>query len=149
MLKLLVASALVAACAGSTPPPASPTTTTTPAAAAKPFAMRSYLLVMLRRGTTWTPEKTDETKRIFEGHMANIKAMSRAGKLVIAGPFDAPETDRAAYAGLYIFDVATREELDTLLADDPAVKSGRLTPEVLTWYGPAGLTYDGREESLR
>jgi uncharacterized protein len=154
--RLVIVLSLVAslvACAATRPPPAAspatPVVTSTPAANEKPFAMKMYSLVMLRRGPAWSAEKTPESAKIFEGHMANIKAMARTGKLVIAGPFEADATDKNAYAGLFIFDVTDAAELKALLANDPAIAAGRLVPETLQWYGPAGLSYDGREEALK
>ncbi len=111
--------------------------------------MKMYSMVMLRRGPAWSPTKTPESTKLFEGHMANIKAMARTGKLVIAGPFDADDSDASAYAGVFIFDVTDAAELKALLGNDPAIAAGRLVPEVLAWYGPAGLTYDGRDEALK
>jgi uncharacterized protein YciI len=139
MKQLLIALAL-AACAPATSQtsPASPTKP-----AGKAFSMRNYTFVLLRRGPSWTAEKTPETQKIFEGHMANIQAMGKAGKLVLAGPFDAPADDKAAYAGLFVLDVASEAEAHALLAGDPAVASGRFTVELRTWFGPAGITYDG------
>ncbi len=108
--------------------------------------MRTYGFVLLRRGPAWTPESTPETKRIFEGHMANIKAMGRARKLLIAGPLD--DKEKNELAGIFIFDITDVAEIRTLLAGDPAIQSGRLVADILEWYGPAGLTFDGREEAL-
>lgn len=107
--------------------------------------MRTYGFVLLRRGPAWTPEKTPETKRMFEGHMANIKAMARARKLLIAGPFDDPTNQ---LAGIFIFDITDEAEIRRLLAADPTIQSGRFVADVVQWYGPAGLTYDGRDEAL-
>ena len=105
--------------------------------------MRSYTFVLLRRGASWTADETPETKKVFEGHMANIQAMGKAGKLVLAGPFDAPAEDKTAYAGLFVLDVKSDDEARALLANDPAISSGRLVAEFRSWYGPAGITYDG------
>jgi uncharacterized protein len=118
-----------------------------PAASAKKFAMRSYTFVLLRRGPAWSADETDESKKIFEGHMANIQAMGKAGKLVLAGPFDAPVDDRTAYAGLFVLDVKSDDEARALLASDPAVASHRLVAEYRAWYGPAGITFDGAGKS--
>jgi len=128
---------LVLALVACTPPPKPP------APVAKAFSMRTYTFVLLKRGPSWSAEETPETKTIFEGHMANIKAMGKAGKLVLAGPFDAPAGDKDAYAGLFVLDVKSDDEARALLANDPAIKSGRLVPELRPWYGPAGITYDG------
>lgn len=134
----LVALVLVTmcACGGRAAKPAA-------APAAKAFSMKNYYLVLLKRGPAWTPEQTEETKRLGDGHMANIKAMGAAKKLVLAGPTDVPETDRAAIAGIFILDAKDPAEVSALLANDPAIAAGRFIPEVLPWYGPAGITYDG------
>jgi uncharacterized protein YciI len=134
---VLIWAVLACACAASPKPAPTP----------KPFSMKTYTFVLLKRGPAWSPEETPESKKLFEGHMANIKAMARAKKLVIAGPFDAPAEDKTAYAGLFIFDVPA-EEAKQLLANDPAIAAGRLVPEMMPWYGPAGLTYDGAEQAL-
>ena len=135
-LALTLATCALAACApATTAPPASP--------AGKAFSMRTYTFVLLRRGPSWTGEQTPETQKIFEGHMANIRAMGKSGKLVLAGPFDAPADDTAAYAGLFVLDVASEAEARALLASDPAIASGRFIPELRTWFGPAGITYAG------
>src|SRR5258708_7609904 len=36
------------------------------------YEMTNYIMGLLRRGPKWTPGSTEETKRIQEGHMANI-----------------------------------------------------------------------------
>ena len=132
MKQLWIAVGLVACAA-----PASPVTPTPPA---NKFAMRTYTFVLLRRGPAWSLDETPESKAIFEGHMANIRAMGKAGKLVLAGPFDAPAGDKTAYAGLFVLDVKSDDEARAWLAKDPAVQSGRFVPELRPWYGPAGIT---------
>jgi len=112
------------------------------------FQMHLYYLVLLKRGPAWSAGETAESRRLFEGHMANIRALARTGKLVLAGPFESAPEKKDALAGLFLFDVPTVEEVRTLVASDPAVAAGRLVPEILQWYGPAGLTYDGRAEAL-
>lgn len=120
----------------------------TPAPSAKHFAMRRYEFVVLRRGPAWSPEQTPESKKLFEGHMANIKAMARAKKLLVAGPFDDDVKAADAIAGIFIFDTTDEAEVKELLSHDPAIAANRLVPELHVWYGPSGLTYDGVEEAL-
>ena len=105
--------------------------------------MRTYTLVILKRGPAWSPEQTPETKKLFEGHMANIKAMARAKQLIIAGPFDDDESKPDALAGIFIFDATNADTVHELLSHDPAIGAGRLAAELHVWYGPKGLTYDG------
>ncbi len=61
--------------------------------------------------------------------------MARAGKLVVAGPFD-DQTD-PRMRGLCIYRTSL-EEARRLAQDDPAVKAGRLEVEVLSWWVEKG-----------
>ena len=146
MIRAAVLLAIVAACSAPKCPPLAPAPA--PAAAAPAttgeLKMRSYFLVLLRRGPTWTAEKSPETKKLFEGHMANIHAMANSGKLLVAGPMDADPADKTAVAGIFLFDVPTKEEVVDLMKADPAIAAGRLQPEILTWYGPSEITYPGK-----
>ncbi|MBS1123298.1 MAG: hypothetical protein H6Q90_5526 [Deltaproteobacteria bacterium] len=119
----------------------------TPAAQVGPggeFKMKSYFLVLLHRGPGWSAEPTPASKALGEGHMANINAMARTGKLVLAGPTDVDAGDKTAVAGIFLFDVADRGQVEALLKGDPAIAAQRFTPEILPWYGPAGITYPGK-----
>lgn len=144
MKTTLLALALTA-CASSPKCPPAPAAmpAAAPTAPAGELKMRSYFLVLLRRGPAWTAEKTPETKALFEGHMANIEAMAKSGKLLIAGPMDADPADKTAVAGIFLFDVPTKDEVVALMKGDPAIAAQRLVPEILTWFGPANITYPG------
>lgn len=109
------------------------------------FEMKMYYMGFLRRGPNWSPEQTPEVKKIGEGHMAHIRAMGATGKMILAGPFDIEGTPPNAIAGILLFDVPTIEEARAMASDDPAVKAGRFTLEVLPWYGPKGITFPGKE----
>lgn len=140
-MRAAIVLALLAACSAA---PKCPPVAPAAAAPSGKLEMRSYFLVLLRRGPAWTAEKTDETKKLFEGHMANIEAMAATGKLLVAGPMDADPADKTAVAGIFLFDVPTKEEVADLLKNDPAIAAGRLQPEILTWFGPANITYPGK-----
>ncbi len=148
MLRPLVVVLLLAV----TPACATTRADTTPAPAPpqqkKKFSMRAYQVVILHRGPTWTAEQTPESQALFAGHMQHLQAQSAAGTMVLAGPFTvaAEGAPADAAAGLCIFAVDTPEEARALAEQDPAVKSGRFTVEVLPWYGPAGLRFDGMED---
>lgn len=114
----------------------------TPPAAPADNGMQAYYIGFLSRGERWTPEQTEQTRALQAGHMQHIQAMAKTGKLLIAGPFmyEANDADQNL-RGIFIFNVATREQAEALAADDPAVKAGRLKIEFRQWYGPIGLTY--------
>jgi len=109
--------------------------TRVPAEAATPAkadggGMGEFFLVLLKKGPAWTAERTDRTKAIQEGHMANIKALWEAKKLVIAGPMG----DDGDTRGVFVFQAATRAEAAALADSDPAIKAGRLVPEIHSWW---------------
>lgn len=102
--------------------------------------MAQYYLVFLRRGPAWTSEPTPEARAVSAAHMANIRALTDAGTMVVAGPVDdAPSDD--AMTGIFILRVASMEEAEATVATDPAVQAGRFVYEILPWWAPATLGY--------
>lgn len=95
--------------------------------------MRRYVLVILKTGPTRVPDG-EARKAMFAGHFANIERLSKAGKLVLAGPFD---KDPAGWRGLYVFAVADLEEARRLTATDPVIVNGEMVAEFHPWYGSA------------
>ena len=98
--------------------------------------MMTYYVAFLRRGPAWTPEQTDETRRIQSEHLAHISAMAASGDLVLAGPF-ADDTD---LRGMFVFKVDSLEKAEALAQADPAVKAGRLKVELHPWYSAKGIS---------
>jgi len=94
--------------------------------------IRQYFFVMLTAGPNRTQDSVTAAK-IQEGHMANITRLYNDGKLKVAGPFG----DDGKWIGLFIFDCKTKEEVESLLITDPAVKSGRLNYEIHPWWTAA------------
>ena len=98
--------------------------------------MRMYVLCILKTGPKDAEIKGDARKEIFAGHFANIGRLADEGKLAVAGPFG--KNDKS-YRGLYIFNVGSIEEAETLVMLDPAVKAGVFVPDLTLWYGSAAM----------
>jgi uncharacterized protein YciI len=98
------------------------------------YGMRNYVLVVLKTGPTKVPAGA-ERDEMFRGHMANIKRLSDAGKLALAGPFGGEETWR----GLFVFAVAEIEDAKGLVATDPVIVKGEMVAEYHKFYGSAAL----------
>lgn len=99
-----------------------------------------YWFVLLKKGAVRTQDSV-AAERIQEGHMANIRRLYADGKLKVAGPFG----DDGDWRGIFIFDCATKEEVDSLLKTDPAIKSERLAYEIKPWYtSPIGSFVPGK-----
>ena len=99
------------------------------------YGMKMYVMAFLKSGPNrdHSPEQAAELQK---AHLANIVRMAEAGQLVLAGPFG--KNDQGIQ-GIYIFNVPTIEEAETLTNSDPAIKAGRLVMELLPWYGSAAL----------
>jgi uncharacterized protein len=109
---------------------ASAQTAGAPAAPAPPPSMAKVYLVLLKKGPAWTAEKTEATRAIQAGHMANIERLWKEKKLIVAGPGG----DDGDMRGVFVFDTDSLEEAKALAASDPAVKAGRLAPEFHSWW---------------
>jgi uncharacterized protein YciI len=106
----------------------------TDAGAEAPPNMERYSLVILKRPANGGPAVADPAE-LQRQHLGHLSAMARAGKLVVAGPFD-DQTD-PRMRGLCIYRTSI-DEARRLAQDDPAVKAGRLEVEVLSWWVEKG-----------
>jgi uncharacterized protein YciI len=100
-----------------------------------PLTRSGYVFGVLVRGPKSTREQTEETKKIQEGHMANIDRLAETGKLVLAGPF----VDGGDRRGVFIFKVDTLSEAQALTDTDPAVIAERLKVVLHRWSVPTGM----------
>jgi len=102
--------------------------------------IRQYWFVLLVKGNNRTQDSATAAT-IQAGHMANISKLYNDGKLKVAGPFG----DDGNWRGIFIFDCATKEEVEQLLQTDPAVAAGRLAYEIHPWYtAPTGSFKEGK-----
>lgn len=98
------------------------------------FGMRRFVLVILKNGPTPLPPGP-ERDAMYRGHFANMKRLSDAGQLVLAGPLDGAEGRR----GIFVFAVADVEQAKALAATDPVLVRGEMVAEYHRFYGSAAL----------
>jgi uncharacterized protein len=104
--------------------------------------IKQFWFVMLTKGAS-RKQDSATAATLQEGHMANIKRLYNEGKLKVAGPFG----DDGNWRGVFIFDVATKEEVEAFLNTDPAIAAGRLAYELHPWYtAPIGSFVSGIPE---
>lgn len=101
----------------------------------KKYEMKTYYLVFLKKGPNRNQDSVT-VKKLQEGHMAHLSKMAETGKMDIAGPISADIDLR----GICIYNVATKEEAEKLVNEDPMVKAGRLIAEILPFYSAKGAT---------
>ncbi len=100
------------------------------------YGMKNYVFVILKTGPSDANYKGKERDDIFAAHLANIGRLANEGKLAVAGPFG--KNDKG-FRGLFIFNVSTVAEAQTLVETDPAIKAGILIADMTPWYGSASL----------
>ena len=97
------------------------------------YIMKKYFFVMLNTGPDRTHSK-EEVAKIQEGHLGHIRWMGEQGYVDLAGPVESKEEFR----GILVFNVPAIEEVEKLVAMDPAVKSGRLVMKIYPWWCAKG-----------
>ncbi len=73
----------------------------------------------------------EESKKIMDGHMANINRLAQEGKLIAAGPFDGG-------GGIFIFKTTSADEAKEWLSTDPGVLANRWNVELLAYHPRTG-----------
>lgn len=114
---------------------------------APPPNLEAYQLVILQRPEHPRDYPQEKLEEIQQAHLAHLRELAKAGKLLVAGPLDDQPDPRMR--GIEIFRVGSLEEAKRLAADDPAVKAGRLEPVVMTWFTEKGALAFPMAEKLR
>lgn len=105
--------------------------------------MATYVLGLLRKGPAWTPERSARTDSLQAGHMAHMKKMWEARRLLLAGPVSARDDLR----GIWVFRADSAAEVRELALGDPTMQTGRLALDLLPWWAPAGIGDGYRERA--
>jgi uncharacterized protein YciI len=104
----------------------------------EPIKMEQYQLVILKKGPKWTAEDSDQTRKDQEGHLRHIEEMLDAGDLALAGPL----AEAGDLRGLLVFRTNDADRIQSLLAADPHLRSGRLIAERHPLYVAKGCLGD-------
>jgi uncharacterized protein YciI len=92
---------------------------------------QKYTIIFLNKNTEAQTLTKEESQKIMEGHMANINAMAKAGRLVAAGPFEGG-------GGLFIMNTTSIDSINKWIAPDPGVQAKRWKIEMLPYFPKHG-----------
>ena len=109
--------------------------------------LEAFELVLLRRPEDATSYPDEELERIQQEHLAYHAGLREAGQVVTNGPvIDGPDP---SLRGLAFYRTGSLARARELAEADPAVRAGRLTVEVMTWWCPRRtMTKPGQVVSL-
>lgn len=100
------------------------------------YGMKKYFWVILKTGGNESADK-NTISQAFRQHLNNINKLVADKKLIVAGPLTKNDKN---YRGIFIFDVATKEEVEEILQTDATIKLDILQYEIYQWYGSAALS---------
>ena len=101
-----------------------------------PANMEAHILVLLVKPPNAPDFPKEKLDQLQAAHLANIRRLAEEKKLLKAGPFE--DYSGRNVRGMFIFSSADKAEVEQLVASDPLVKAGRLTPEYLKWWTEKG-----------
>jgi uncharacterized protein len=109
--------------------------------------LEGFELVLLRRPHDATSYPEDVLQRIQAEQLAYHARLREAGDIVTNGPVsDQPD---ASPRGLTFYRTCSLARAREFAEADPAVRAGRLSVEIMTWYCPPGtMSQPGRTVSL-
>lgn len=94
---------------------------------------RWFWLLLLKRGPMRGQPRA-EVDQIQAAHLRHLFTLRKRGQLTLFGPVEGAGRLR----GIGVLTVQTRVEAEALMADDPAVRAGRLRAEVRPWFTMPG-----------
>jgi uncharacterized protein YciI len=110
--------------------------TAAPRTAEPPAEFDVYELILLR-AAEGRPEIDDVTAELLQAqHLGHFAAMKEAGHMRVAGPLGNQPDD--SWRGICLYQVGSLEKARTLAELDPAVRAGRFSVDVMSWYTAKG-----------
>lgn len=89
-----------------------------------------FQMALLKRGPKWSTEPSRERADLRQRHLAHLRSMLEANKLMIAGAV----REDTELIEVHIFRTKSAEEATAWLNEDPAIASGFLVPELHPWW---------------
>jgi uncharacterized protein len=109
--------------------------------------LEAFELVLLRAANDPPSSPQDVLAHIQAEHLAYHHRLRDSGEIVTNGPVR--DQQDQSLRGLTFYRTGSLERSRELAEADPAVRAGRLTVEIMTWFCPPGtMSRPGRAVSL-
>ena len=95
--------------------------------------MTTFGWVFLRRGPRYDSNPSPSVLKLIERHQRYAEKLKARGQLVFSGAIEGTGDLR----GILIFK-GDKKSVERVMKGDPAVRAGRLVPQVLTWWTAVG-----------
>jgi uncharacterized protein YciI len=92
--------------------------------------LMQFQMALMKRGPKWSAEPSRERADLRQRHIAHLRSMLEANKLMIAGAI----RDDNELIEVHIFRTKSADEANAWLNQDPAVAGGFLVPELHSWW---------------
>ena len=92
--------------------------------------MMEFQMALMKRGPKWSPDPSRERAEMRRRHIAHLRSLLEANKLMIAGPVAGDNE----LIEVHIYRTKSAEEATGWLKEDPAVAAGYLVPELHPWW---------------
>ncbi len=92
--------------------------------------LMQFQMALMKRGPAWSPEPSRQKVQLRQRHVAYLRSLFEANKLMIAGPI----TGDGELVEVHIFRTKSAEEATAWLNQDPAVNAGVIVPELHPWW---------------
>ena len=106
---------------------------------AEEMGMTIYYIFLLKKGPKWIPEVTPEIEKLQAEHLANLRTLGEAGKLVVNGPLLDSFQLSGEIRGIGALKAKSLAEAQSWISTDPMVKIGRLVFELHAWMVEKGI----------
>ena len=104
-------------------------------AQAPKYEMGTFYICVLVKTSNFKEGDTTANQQLLQGHLKHIQGLIASGKVFAMGPFN----DNNQIAGIGVFNASSAEEARAWEQDDPFVKSGFFSIEVLKWWAAKGI----------
>ena len=99
------------------------------------YEMGTFYICLLVKGPNFKDGDTTQNPQLLQAHLKHVQGLIADGKVFAMGPV----LDKNPIVGIGVFNASSAEEARAIEQDDPFVKSGLFSIEVLKWWAAKGI----------